>query len=328
MIPDVDFLRSSEMKHKFGDLFNPPALTNFLGVVHSELDIMAISNFSMPPFSIAHQHTASLFLNDCYFQAIGCPVSFTWYPDRIVRSAEFNGLYLESTTVLAVNQRAVIIRLTVENRSGENREVKIGVGLQGGITKSVSSWNKPSPPSENDNQVLIDNNRKALIFKAMHSKAVLIQGMYPFADKIGNFGLEFQFQLKPGEKWSAGYVNVIAEDEQSASILYDDLIKNIEKEIEKARINWNEELKAIFTPNNSRFSGSLPELETNEKDILRMYALGALGMVYFKRDNPESVYGRAYDTLLPSYWQTVTFIWDYALSSLVHVLLDPFFDTL
>jgi len=67
----------------------------------------------------------------------------------------------------------------------------------------------------------------------------------------------------------------------------------------------------------------LPELETDEKNILRMYALGALGMVYFKRDNPESVYGRAYDTLLPCYWQTVTFIWDYALSSLTHALLDP-----
>ncbi len=54
-----------------------------------------------------------------------------------------------------------------------------------------------------------------------------------------------------------------------------------------------------------------------------MYFMSVLGVVYFKRDNPYSVYGRAYDTLMPKYWQTVTFIWDYALSSFIHALLDP-----
>jgi hypothetical protein len=48
-----------------------------------------------------------------------------------------------------------------------------------------------------------------------------------------------------------------------------------------------------------------------------------VGVIYFKRDSPYSVYGRAYDTLMPRYWQSVTFLWDYHLSSLVHALLDP-----
>ena len=33
--------------------------------------------------------------------------------------------------------------------------------------------------------------------------------------------------------------------------------------------------------------------------------------------------GRTYDTLLPRYWQSVTFIWDYFLSMRVHAMLDP-----
>ena len=33
--------------------------------------------------------------------------------------------------------------------------------------------------------------------------------------------------------------------------------------------------------------------------------------------------GRTYDTLMPRYWQTVTFIWDYYLSGTVHAMLDP-----
>ena len=46
-------------------------------------------------------------------------------------------------------------------------------------------------------------------------------------------------------------------------------------------------------------------------------------MIWFRRDNPASVLGRTYDTLMPRYWQTTTFIWDYSLSSLTHALLDP-----
>ena len=42
MIPVVDDFRSSAMTHRFGDLFNPPGLTNFLGCVQSDVDPVAI----------------------------------------------------------------------------------------------------------------------------------------------------------------------------------------------------------------------------------------------------------------------------------------------
>jgi hypothetical protein len=79
----------------------------------------------------------------------------------------------------------------------------------------------------------------------------------------------------------------------------------------------------VFTPGNDRYSGSLPELETTDRDLLRIYHTGILGVVSFRRDTPFSAIGRAYDTLLPKWWLTVTFLWDYSLSSLVHALLDP-----
>jgi len=67
----------------------------------------------------------------------------------------------------------------------------------------------------------------------------------------------------------------------------------------------------------------MPLLETTDKEIAKLYYMGVLGVIYFRRDNPYSVLGRTYDTLMPKYWQSVTFIWDYALSSLTHALLDP-----
>jgi len=60
MIPDVDFLRSSTMTHKFGDLFNPPGLTNFLGVLQTEMDPTGISSLNFPPYGMSVHNTAKV----------------------------------------------------------------------------------------------------------------------------------------------------------------------------------------------------------------------------------------------------------------------------
>ena len=323
MIPDVDFLKSSPMSHKFGDLFNPPALTNFLGVLHCELDLTAISSLSFPPFSVANNRTAGLFIDDRFFQATANPVTFTWYPDRITREADYKGLKLTSITVMPVMKMAAIIRLQIENRSGAVRKVDIRLALNGGITQEKRPWKSPVPPSEDDNEVQIDGYRNALIFSARHSQACQLQGTNPKPDSINRQGVEFTFTLNPGGIKTIDYVCTIGESLNQAREDYDSIINNVGSEIKKARADWNAELNAIFTPGNPRYSGSLPELYTADSDILRMYVTSILGVVYFKRDNPNSVYGRVYDTLMPKYWQTVTFIWDYALSSFIHTLLDP-----
>ena len=311
------------MVHKFADFFNPPGLTNFIGVVHAEIDLTAISSLSFPPFSSASQRTAGLFIDGRYFPSTGKPISFVWYPDRIERSAEYNDLYLKSTMFMPVEKMAVVIELEVENRSGSRRNVRVRFGLNGEITNESSAWNQPLPPSETDNKVTVDNDRKAVIFSATQSAACMIQGSYPKAEKIISTGLEFNLDLKPGESTTLYYISVIGETHQKVQGQYDSLIQSHKTEKQKTRDYWNAELRAIFTPGNARYSGSLPVLETRDEDILRMYLISILSVVYFKRDNPNSIYGRAYDTLMPKYWQTVTFIWDYALSSFIHALLDP-----
>ena len=46
-------------------------------------------------------------------------------------------------------------------------------------------------------------------------------------------------------------------------------------------------------------------------------------MIWFRREYAGNVLGRSYDTLMPNYWATTTFIWDFSLSSISHALLDP-----
>ncbi len=81
---------------------------------------------------------------------------------------------------------------------------------------------------------------------------------------------------------------------------------------------WNEEIKSAFHAGQFSLFWFMPTLETTDKEIAKLYNMGILGLIYFKRDSPYSVIGRTYDTLMPRYWQSVTFIWDYALSSFAH----------
>ncbi len=114
---------------------------------------------------------------------------------------------------------------------------------------------------------------------------------------------------------------------QIVSAIYDvtgdTVAADIEGEITRTRDEWNKEIAAIFEPANSVYSGHMPELVTSDDEIRRLYLMGIMGTVYFRRDNPYSAIGRGYDTLMPRYWQGTTFIWDYHLSSTVHAMLDP-----
>lgn len=323
MIPTVDTLRSSPMVHRFGDMFNLPGLTNFLGSVQVDSDITGIRSLNFPPFATSDTVTADLFINGKFFKSTGTPVTFLWYPDRVERSAEYAGLSLRSVTALATGSMAALVSLEIENRNGARMDVELRFGLQGGITKSMEPWNQPPPPWEESLPPQHDFRRSAFLFRPSSGKAYSVQGFFPAATFRTARSLGLMLQLEPGQRSSVRYVNAIGETEADAMRLYDGLIGRVAEEIARTRADWNEELRAVFTPGNTRYSGHLPVLETTDQDILRLYHMGIMGVIYFKRDSPYSAIGRAYETLMPKWWLTVTFLWDYSLSSIVHALLDP-----
>ena len=323
MIPDVDYFATSPMTHRFGDVFNPPGLTNFLGCVQADVEVFAIRSLNFPPFACSDTTTAGLFVNGKYFPATGAPVTFRWFPDRIERSAEVDGLKLTTTTALAVGKMACVVRLRVENRSGTTRTVTLKLRVRGGVTKSVAPWTNALPPTEADNEVEVDTARAALLFRARNSSAFTLQGCHPNASSVTPTALHYAIELSAGQNWELSYVNAVGESADEARATFDALVRDVPGEIARARSFWNDELRAVFTPGNGRYSGHMPVLETSDPDVLKLYHTGILGVIYFKRDTPHSAYGRTYTTLLPRYWQTATFLWDYTLSSLVHALLDP-----
>ncbi len=323
MIPTVDNLKSDALTHGPHDLFNPPGLTNFLGAIQVAQDITAIRSINFPPFCGSDYLTAGFYIDDIYFPALGIPITYIWYPDRIVRRVVTKALSLESITAIVPDKRAIIIRLKLTNQSQNELTRKLTFRLQGGVTKSLDKWADFMPPHEDDNIVEQDQSRQALVFSARHSRAYLIQGLSDRKAVVDRSGCKLQIKLKSKEIRQVDFIYVIGENLQELQADYKLLAAKTSEMLAGTRRFWNEELKAVFTPGNDRYSGSLPVLQTDDKKILKLYHIGILGVIYFKRDNPFSIYGRAYDTLMPRYWQTVTFLWDYSLSSITHALLDP-----
>ncbi len=323
MIPTVESLKSSPMTHRYGDIYNPPGLTNFLGCVQVDVDPVAIRSHNYPPFATSDTVTGKLFWNDRIFGGTDMPVTITWYPDRIERRAEIGEFVLSTTTALVVGKMATVVRIKIENRAGSSRTAKFKLGVRGNVTNARRPWNDALPPLEKDNTVAMDEQRGAIVFSAQQSAAVIVQGTYPRPARITSQALHFELELRAGETKTISFVAAIGETAAKALSLFDDLASRADAAITHARDDWNAELAACFTPGNDRYSGFMPTLETTDADVLKNYHMGVLGTIYFKRTSPDSVHGRVYTTLLPRNWQPVTFLWDYSLSSLVHSYLDP-----
>ena len=95
-IPTVESLRTVTMPHRFGDLFNPPGLTNQWGCAQAAMDVTGIRSVAFPPFAQGEMNVAPLgsggelltgilFVDGEYFASTKTPIEFVWQPDRVER---------------------------------------------------------------------------------------------------------------------------------------------------------------------------------------------------------------------------------------------------
>lgn len=333
-IPTVDSMRSVTMPHRFGDLFNPPGLTNQWGCAQAAMDVMGVRSIAFPPFAQGEMNTAALssggelltgvlYVDGEYFAATKEIVDFTWQPDRVERRARYRGLELSSVMIVPFKQMSVAVSLTIENKQRTRRRTEVKLALSGGVTKSVAPWNAAYSPGEFDNSRTIDKDRGAVLCKSVRADAYSLQGSWPRADEVLPSWLIYRFELAPGEKRTITFVNSLAEKADDARHNYDGIVRNFDATARAVRDEWNAELKAAFTPGNDRFSGYLPTLVTTDESVRRLYHSAVMSALFFKRTTPHSVYGTTYVTLAPRYWETTTFLWDISLSAMLLSLLDP-----
>ncbi|MCW5954336.1 MAG: hypothetical protein KIT69_18960, partial [Propionibacteriaceae bacterium] len=275
--------------------------------------------------------TAKLYLNGRLAESYGYPVSHQWFPDRHLRSTTIDQIEISTVTFCPVGAPAVAVRITVRNLADAPRPLRFGLWVDSTATDSSAPWLACPPPSSPNRQDVAGGRRIGRP-EAAEDAAVCLQGLVgvdgrEVADLDGNEHLiETSLDLAAGGSWEGGYVMVLTGGVAALSEAerwYGSITGDFDGQLAAVRQYWDEALEAVFTPGNRQFGGSLPVLETSNEALRTLYWWGALGVLYFRRDNPASVLGRTYDTLMPANWQTTTFIWDYSLSSMVHALLDP-----
>ncbi|WP_348786614.1 hypothetical protein [Leifsonia sp. NPDC080035] len=341
-IPTVADLAADPVSHHYDDLIAPSGLTNAIGTVTVGHDLVGLSSVTFPPVSQGLAKTAALFVDGRVFESYGVPITHAWRPDRVVRTAVLDGLELETVTVCVPGEPAVAVDIRVRNTSVAPRSTRIGLALAARVTRAEGSWGDAESPNLHNTATVLDPAGR-LSFTDAGRTAVSVQGVDApgaarisavppspvdgFEVGIGGAGrggeVEVVLELAPGATGRVGYVHAVAERAADAEAAFERVADDVPAAVDAAEEFWNSRLAAAFTPGNAEFSGHLPVLETTSDELRRLYWWGALGVIWFRRDYPGSVLGRSYDTLMPNYWATTTFIWDYSLSSVVHALLDP-----
>lgn len=335
LIPTVDDLAADPVTHHYDDMIAPSGLTNMLGTVRIDHDLTAVSAVQFPPVSQGLTQTAVLFVDGRLFASYGVPVTHEWRPDRVVRRASIGDLTIETATVCVPGSQAVAIDIVVS--SPVARSVRIGLSAAARVTRSASAWLDAESPSEPDAVAVVE---RTLEFSSADAGAWSVQGLLGGSAALSGVAESEEFDLGIGGNGRGGdltvtlevpaggtartsYVQAVGTTASAARSVYSTIVADVPAAIAAAEEFWNRQLSATFTPGSGEFSGSLPVLETASEPLRRIYWWAALGVIWFRRDYEGNVLGRSYDTLMPNYWGTTTFIWDYSLSSLSHALLDP-----
>lgn len=338
LIPTVDDLAADAVTHHYDDMIAPTGLTNMFGTVRVDHDLTAVSAVQFPPVSQGLTQTAVLFVDGRLFASYGVPVTHEWRADRVVRRAAVGDLEIETTTVCVPGKTAVAIDVAVRNTGSQDREVRIGLSAAARVTRSPEAWLDAESPSERDTAT-VDGER--LVFSSADDAAWSVQGLVggsaalsgvaslpeEFDTGIGGNGrggeLSVVLAVPAGGVARTAYVQAVGISRDDAARTYDTVMADVPGAVAAAEEFWNRQLHAAFDPEDGEFSGALPVLETASVPLRRLYWWAVLGVIWFRRDFAGNVLGRSYDTLMPNYWGTTTFIWDYSLSSVSHALLDP-----
>ncbi|HEU5128595.1 MAG TPA: hypothetical protein VFU12_11450 [Glycomyces sp.] len=339
LIPTVGDLAADAVAHHYDDMIAPSGLTNFLGTAKVEHDLTAIGAVAFPPVSQGLTRTAACFVDGRLLESYGAPIAHEWRPDRVRRSASLPGLDLATVTVCAPGETAVAVDVGVTNTGDRARTVAITLSLTAAAARSEGAWLDAVAPEE-PNRAAVGPSR--LVFTNEAATAWCVQGVDTDAEvrlsgiapasaehEVGIGGIErggevtVRLEVAPGATARFGYVHAVGVSRDAATAAFEAVAADVPGAVGAAESFWNAQLEAAFRPGNGEFSGHLPVLETSSEALRRLYWWGVLGVVWFRRDFAGNVLGRSYDTLMPNYWATTTFIWDYSLSSITHALLDP-----
>ncbi len=334
--PTLDDLASARITHRYRDLYQLPTAQNALGYAQATKSVSGLTGISFPPFgccgiadipwSPGLLLTCEIFLDGKLLMAHPSPadeVSYVWYPHCLVRECESPGLRFSTMTFTPPQRQSVAQTITIKNLGTARRSISLAFDMRAGVASKTEAW-FTNPPGEGDNTISWQAAAGCLIFEAQHSRAVSVQGLQPKPDRLEHDRmLVYEFSLAPGQTREFHYVNAIESEKSAALNSYIEQQANFAALVANNEKSFASLIRAAFTPENSDFSGHLPQLVTDNEELWNLYHAGFRNLLFARRASPNSAYGTTYITLGGHVLPTLSFPWDTSLTSLSLALLDP-----
>jgi len=335
-IPSLASLASTRMSRNFMELFNLPIAMNDWGYAQAVKSVSAITAIAFPPYAccgIPDTPWSPGLLSTCELMMNGrlisiandaaLAVTYQWFPHCVVREQTVDGIRIRASMFLPPEQRAVLQKIEIRNVGAHQAVFTLGFDMRAAVTQKASSW-FAQLPGEADNHVSWDGGKGKLTWTAASSKAACTQGISPRADELtGGNVLEYHLALAPGAVREFRFAAAIAANAADSDALYDRLQSQFADLEQQNERRFDQLLHSVFTPGNSDFSGSLPQLHTTSETLWNLYHNGLKNLLTARRRSPDSAYGPTLLTLSGHVLPTLSFPWDTALSSFSLSLLDP-----
>lgn len=335
LIPTCDDFTGSKVVDHYDDMVNPPGLTNHWAVAQVDHDITAVRSVNIPPVSSGDCVTGRLYLGGTFVQSRGIPVTHQWRPDRVTRTMSVDQWDMSTETVCPPGKPGVVVIINVTNTSSQAEELDLGLWVNSEAVKSVP-WLRGEPPRGYNTLAKEGAKRRGtpaeppvgMAFDSALPPGANVQALqglvYLDGTEVTDVSESDRFiqvkdTVEPSGTWQGAFIVTIADEGEDIDKIYGELAASVSTALEDSEKQWNADLAGLFEGNDY----TLPILETSNDALRTLYWWGAMGTLWFRRENPHGIRPRHYDTLMPRYWQTTTFMWDYSLSSIFHALADP-----
>lgn len=348
-IPSLDELASDWTD--VSTLRNFPSVTNFIGGLQTTENLTGFQNLTFPPYAQggSQPYSWELGLNaasladdkkeqgECALLVNGKAgiASYSrWLPYEIQRKAVINNVEMSSFIRLPFEEKGVLQKLVLCNKSSKNQHVTLSLKCQGHVRyfspPSWRTWGNERPmdtnftlPSTADLQV---DKRNGFVVLDKASRAVTGFSFATRPDTLFTAGNENEVQwsivLAPGEKKIIEWACVIGDNAKNVVSLADSWTTNFKEKFDAAKIKWEERWQASFVPGNKHFSGHFPTLITADSKVRRVYYMGTLTSLLLCRTNlPLSP--RCFVTAGPQWANTLTYFWDAEMWANTWAMLEP-----
>ncbi len=319
-IPTLDELAGTWQNAS--ELRSLPAINSTQGSAQSVNDVLAIGKLSFPPITMSGT-TGSLFIDG----EKPTLEETRWYPYQILRRASAGSIGVETSVRMIYEKKGLLFHIELTNKGHATKTFLLTINLTA-YTSRHSHWGWKIPRDADTSLFIaraMDNNQSLLLENSTQQLSNYFSfEMKPGNLKVGkNYGLAtWKIKLEPKERKNINYALSFGEKENEVHDLALKSAAGFDASFKQVKSDWQKRWKAMFTPGNPYFSGSVPVLKTSDQKMKRIYYMSLVSLLSVYR-TCFPVAPRVYVSNSPESNATMMYFWDTREWAAVLALLDP-----